>query len=96
MKCPSGSFLLLPPRTVGTPPVNGVMTPVELKRRVQELKSTLKERVRVLKKQHEDRIRDNACVRLLEGQLRDSDKCLQECNTQLNEAGSQPEARELK
>jgi hypothetical protein len=96
VKRPSGSFLPpLPPRTAGSTPVNGAMTSAELKRRVQELESTLKERDRALKKQHEDRVRGDARVRLLEGQLRDSDKRLQECTARLDEGGSRPEVREL-
>jgi len=53
------------------------MTAIELKRRVQELEVTLKERDRALKKQHEDCVRSDARARLLEGQQRDSDKRLQ-------------------
>jgi chromosome segregation ATPase len=71
------------------------MTPVELKRRVQDVEATLKEQDRALKKHHEDCVRGDARARLLEGQLRDSDKHLKECNARLNESGSWPEVREL-
>lgn len=83
MKRPIGPFLPPPPRT----PINRSITPVDLKRKIQELEATLKERDRSLKKQHEDRVRGDARAWLLKGQLRDSDKRLKELTARLNEGG---------
>ena len=71
------------------------MIPADLKRRVQEVEATFKGRARALKEQHEDLVRGDARARLLEGQLRDSDKRLQECTACLNEGGSVQELNEL-
>ena len=71
------------------------MIPADLKCRVQEVEATFKGRARALKKQHEDLVRGDARARLLEGQLRDSDKRLQECTACLNEGGSVQELDEL-